>query len=112
MKIILHGVNMELTPAIKSFAEEKIGALERFFKDNGTDAVEVRVELGKPSLHHKSGQVYYAEVNFKMGSKLLRASAEHYDLYAAIDKVRDEIEVQVKKFKEKINETGRRQSIE
>lgn len=108
MKIILHGVNIELTPAIKSFAEEKIDSISRFFKGNIGNVVEARVELGKPSRHHKSGPFYYAEVNLKIGRRLLRASSKHSDLYVAIDKVRDEIEVQLKKFKEQIASSGRR----
>lgn len=101
---------MALTPAIRSFVDEKISSLSRFFKKAGLEMVEVRVEVGKPSRHHKSGFVYYAEVNMKIGRRLLRASAEHFDLYAAIDQVRDEIEVQLKKFKEKITKSSRKPS--
>lgn len=111
MKIILHAVNLELTPAIRSFVEKKIGSLSRFLED-GSDLVAARVEIGKPSRHHKSGPFYYAEVNLKIGRKLLRASAEHDDLYAAIGDIRDEVEVQIKKFKGKISETARRPPVE
>lgn len=111
MKIIIHSVNIELTPAIKSFAEKKIGSLAKFLRAN-SDSIEAKVEIGKPSRHHKSGFVYYAEVNLKIGKKLIRASSRHNDLYTAINDVRDETEVQVKKFKEKIGKTARRQTTE
>ena len=99
MKITIRAINIELTPAIEAFAEEKIRALTKFLKDS--DLLEARIELGMPSRHHKSGPVFYAEVNLNIAGKLLRAIAEDYDLYIAIDKVRDELEVQIKKFKDK-----------
>jgi len=98
---------MELTPAIKDYVDEKVGSLAKFLPPNSADLIEARVEVGKPSKHHHTGPVYYAEVNLKIGGKLIRANEENYDLYAAIDKVRDEIEIQIKKFKEKRNDAQR-----
>lgn len=109
MKIILHAKNIELTSAIKSFVDKKIGSLSRFLKDSKSDLIETRVEVGRPSRRHKSGPVFYAEANLKTGGKLFRASEERSDLYAAIDRVRDELEIQIKKFKGQIS-NSRRQS--
>lgn len=92
---------MELTPAIKSYVEEKVGSLKKFLHEVSEDLIQVRVEVGRPSKHHKTGPVFYAEANLKVGGKLIRANKEDFDLYAAINKVRDELEIQVKKFKEK-----------
>lgn len=101
MQIDVYAKNIELTPAIRSFVEEKIGSLVRFLEGR-SENLQARVEVGKPSRHHKSGQVFYAEVNLKVGGKLFRASEEHLDLYVAIDRVRDELEIQIKKFKNRI----------
>lgn len=108
MKIIIHGKNIELTEAIKSFVEEKIGVLQKLLPKTSSDLIQARVEVGKPSHHHHEGAVYYAEVNLKVGGKLMRANIEHEDLYTAIDRVRDEIERQIKKFKEKRLDLSRR----
>lgn len=108
MKLILHGKNIEITPAIRSFAEEKFGVLGKLFSDKSENLVQARAELGRPSRHHKSGLVYYAEINIKIGKRLLRASTEHDDLYVAIDRAREEVEKQIKKFKAKTNEQPRR----
>lgn len=105
MRFIIHTVNIELTPAIRTFVEEKVGSLSRFLKN---DLAEARIEIGKPSKHHRSGPIFYAEVNLKIGKKLLRAQAEHFDLYVAIDQVRDEAERQIKKFKGKLADKVRR----
>jgi ribosomal subunit interface protein len=73
-----------------------------------TDLAEARVEIGRPSKHHKSGFVYYGEVNLKIGGRLFRAVSEHLDLYVAIDIARDEVERQIKAYKER-NRQARRQ---
>jgi putative sigma-54 modulation protein len=110
MKIILHGINIELTPAIKSYVDQKIGVIEKLFPKTPNDLIEARVEVGKPSRHHHSGQVYYAELNLKVGGKLIRGNIEDYDLYVAIDKVRDEVERQILKFKQKRADIAKRTS--
>jgi ribosomal subunit interface protein len=98
MKIILSGKNMKLDEPLKVFVDDKIGGLAKYIAG---DAVEARVEIGLPSKHHRSGQIYYAEVNLKVGGKLLRATAENEDMRTAIVEVRNELHAQLKKFKDK-----------
>lgn len=99
MKIDIKGTNMELTEAIKDYVNEKIGSLEKFF-DN---IVEARVEVGKTSNHHQKGDIFRAEVNLDVPEKyVLRAEATREDLYMAINQVKDELQRQVKKYKEKM----------
>jgi putative sigma-54 modulation protein len=108
MKIILHAKNLELTPAIRDYVDEKIGSIAKFLNEPNEDLIEARVEVSRPSRHHHEGDVFYAEVNLKMGKNLMRATYEHNDPHVAIDRVRDEIERQIKKFKEKRSEKERR----
>jgi ribosomal subunit interface protein len=100
MKIIISTKNISLDKPLETFVEDKIGGLEKFIKDPN-NLVEVRVEIGKPSKHHRSGPIYYAEVNMKIGSKLLRATCEHEDLRNAVTDVKDELQRQIKKLKGK-----------
>jgi putative sigma-54 modulation protein len=100
MKIILQAKNIDLTPSIKEFVDGKVGTIHKLLNHKAGELAEARVEVGKPSRHHQSGFVFYAEINLKVGSKLWRATAEHLDLYMAIDEVREKIEVQLRKFKE------------
>src|SRR3989344_8368243 len=100
MRIILQAKNMELTPSIKEFVDEKIGLISKLLPPKEEALAEARVEVGKPSRHHSKGFVFYAEVNLKIGSALLRATEEHLDLHTAIDEARDKIERQLRKFKE------------
>ena len=100
MRITIKTKNISLDDPLKVFVEDKIGGLEKFIKDPNA-LIEVRVEIGKPSRHHRSGFVYYAEANMKVGRKLLRADVKHPDLRTAIVEVKDELQRQIKKFKSK-----------
>ncbi len=104
---MLHTKNLELTPSIEVFVERKMATLAKLFKLDD-QLPEARVEIGRPSAHHQKGLVYYAEINLKIGSRLLRATVKHTDLRTAIDFARDEIERQVKKFKSKRRDTSRK----
>src|SRR5690349_10140752 len=102
MNIQIKGTNLQLSPSIKSYIEDKIGNLAKFIDPRG-----VEVELAKDK-HHKTGDVFRAEVMFKVGSKLMRADAEAQDIYAAIDIVIPKLKEQISKFKEKRTTLERR----
>ena len=97
--------NITLDAPLRVFIENKIGGLERLLPSG---PVEVRVEIGKPSRHHRSGPVFYAEVNIKIAGRLLRGESTDKDLRTAIDKTRDELHMQIKKFKEKRKDLSRK----
>ncbi len=108
MKIIIQATNFKLNGALNDFIDEKIGDLERGLGRADSEAVEARIEIGKPSEHHKKGDIFYAEVNLKMPGKLLRATSENWDLRIAITEVKDEIQRQIRKYKEKMIAKSRR----
>ncbi len=98
MKIDISTKNMTLDEPLRVFIEEKIGGLDHLI---GNDKSQVKVEIGKPSEHHRSGPIFRAEANLMMGGVLLRATCEHEDLRNAIVDVKDELQAQIRKFKEK-----------
>lgn len=103
MKIDITTKNITLDDALEVFIENKIGSLEKYLKE-----ASARVEIGRPSKHHKTGPVFYAEVNLKSGGKLLRGQALHADLRSAIVKVKEELHMQIKKLKEKKKDLSRK----
>mgnify|MGYP001582149224 CR=1 FL=1 len=107
MNIIVRGSKIDLTPPIKTFVEQKLTTLEKNIPIRARSTAECRVEIGRPSRHHRSGPVYYAEVNLAIGSKLYRAVSEHEDVRAAIDVVRDDVVRQLRREKTK-RESARR----
>lgn len=93
--------NIKLNDALIIWVEKKIGGLEKFLKKLDLNAVEARVEIGKPSKHHHKGPVWYAEANLKVPRKLLRATSTAKDLRTAINQVKDELQRQIKKYLDK-----------
>lgn len=95
----LKGMHMDITPAIRSYAEEKVRMLQRFVDDG--DDVFVEIELGKTTEHHQRGNVFRAEITMKTPHDSYRAEAEKEDLYAAIDVAKDELAAEIKEGKKK-----------
>ncbi len=104
MTITISTKNITLDEPLRIFIEEKIGTLDHLI---GNSDGQARVEIGKPSEHHRSGDIFSAEVNLSLGGKLLRATCTHEDLRNAITDVKDELQVQIKKFKEKRTDLSR-----
>lgn len=115
MKINIKGVNLELTPAINTYIEDRINGLEKFISgddlkqwdEKNQAAVEADVEIARTTNHHRQGDVYRAEVNIKVPGRIIRAEAEEWDMRVAIDKVKDQLQIELKKYKNK-QETGYR----
>ncbi|MBI1974708.1 MAG: ribosome-associated translation inhibitor RaiA [Candidatus Zambryskibacteria bacterium] len=87
MKINIKATGIALTPAIFGYANKKISSLEKYLAGEAV----AQVEVGKSTKHHKSGNVFRAEVHLVGGGLDLYAVSEKADLYAAIDVVKDEI---------------------
>lgn len=104
MKIDLYAKNMKLDEALEVFVEDRIGGLDKVI---GNDKSVAHVEIGLPSKHHRSGKIYYAEVNLNLDGKLFRATCQHEDLRNAIVDVKNELQEQITKFKDKSAESKR-----
>lgn len=77
---------IELTPAIKAYAEEKMLDLDK----NGDLIAHIDLEIGKGTNHHKHGDVFSCRALLQMrAGDTIRMDREAKDLYKAIDKVRD-----------------------
>ena len=94
MKFIIRGQKLEVTESIKSYIEEKIGKLDKYFEnpEELTATVVVRVR----------GKEQIVEVNVPSKKVILRAEESNEDLYASIDLVSDKLERQIRKNKTKI----------
>ncbi len=101
MQIDIKTTNIDLTDAIFNAIHKKMEPLQHFIHEHDSSSARIHVEIGKPSLHHHSGPFFSAEANMYLGDVLLRATADHEDMYAALDLVHDELATQLKKHKEK-----------
>lgn len=96
--IHLKTLNIELTDAIRDYVHEKLGSLEKIIHQNAY----IAVEIGRPSHHHKKGEdVYMAEISIDSHGQTYFIQVTDADLYAAIDKARNEINELVKQGKGK-----------
>ena len=94
MKYNIRGDRMVVTDAIRDYAEEKLGRLEKYFKDDNITAnVLTRVR----------GNSQIVEVTIPTSKFVLRSEEENEDLYAAIDLVSDKLERQIRKNKTRLN---------
>lgn len=99
---------MEVTAPLAEFIEEKIGSLDKFIRaetgdgTHGNYLVEAFVEVGRDTKHHKHGEVFRAEVNLKIGGRVLRAEKNGVDIRSAIDAVREELMAELRKTQGKL----------
>ena len=100
MKIKIRSKNFEITPAIFDYVNKKISSLAKFL--HLKDEALSEVEISRTTTHHKSGDIFRAEVNItEPGAKQIYTSAEERDLYTAIDVLRDEAERNIVSKKDK-----------
>jgi len=110
MKINIKATNLDLTPAIRSYVEEKIGGTEKFIKkmkpvdkspEEGKATVEIWVEVERTTFHHRKGKVFRAEVQMKLPGNDVRVESKQEDLRVAIDEVKDQLERELREYSEK-----------
>jgi putative sigma-54 modulation protein len=97
VNLILSGRGVELDDAIRSYATEKLTRVERFFDR----IIKMEVELR----HERNPRVKdpdRVEITVKTPMQTLRVHGEGLDHFAAIDVAADRLEMQIKKFKEKL----------
>lgn len=100
MQIQIYTKNLELTKEVKNYLEEKIGGLEKFMEHVDT-SIDVKAELSRITRHHQSGDIYRCEVNMFFPHQLIRSEAERDNLLLAIDEVKDELQLEIKKYKQR-----------
>lgn len=102
MNIILSGKNVEITNSLKDRVNNKLSKLERYFKNEDTDA-HVTLSVEK--------QRHIIEVTIPYKGIIFRAEEESEDMYSAIDNVADILERQIRKNKTRLERKMREQGI-
>ena len=93
MNLIIHGHHVEVTPALQSYVEDKLGPIRRHF-DSVIDAdVVLSVE---DKLRQK------AEITLRVRGSSLHAEHTNGDMYAAIDALMDKLDRQVLRHKDRV----------
>ena len=95
MKFNIHGKKLDVTNSIKNYIEEKIGRLDKYFENPDDIIATALIKL--------RGNDQVVEVTINANKFILRGEESHKDLYAAIDKVSDKIERQIRKNKTRMH---------
>jgi putative sigma-54 modulation protein len=103
MRLQVKGKNVEVSPAIRSYAEEKLRKLERQLADPTRVELELAVERN-PSIAEK----IVAEATIWTKGPVLRAQERSTDMRASIDLLTDKLERQVSRYRQKRRRRGHR----
>ena len=103
MKFNIRGKKLEVTESIKSYIEEKIGRLDKYFENPSDITATVLIKL--------RGNEQVVEVTINANKFILRGEESHKDLYASIDKVSDKIERQIRKNKTRMHKKVNKELI-
>jgi ribosome hibernation promoting factor len=103
MRLQVKGKNVEVSEAIRTYAEEKLGRLERQLADPTRVELELTVERN-PSIADN----HVAEATIWTKGPVLRAKEASADMRASIDLLTDKLERQVSRYREKRRRRGQR----
>ncbi|MCR6662771.1 MAG: ribosome-associated translation inhibitor RaiA [Luteimonas sp.] len=91
MQLEIHGQQIEVTPALRDYVDNKLQRLDRHIDQ----PFEVRVQLGLDKPNHR------AEATINLSGKTLHADASAIDMYAAIDLLADKLDRLLVKHRKK-----------
>jgi putative sigma-54 modulation protein len=89
MNLNVSGHHLEVTPALRSYLQSKLGRISRHFDQ----VLDAHVILTVNKIRQK------AEVTLHVRGKELHCESEEDDLYAAIDLLADKLDRQVLRYK-------------
>jgi len=103
MRLQVKGRNLEISEQIRTYAEEKLGKLDRLVSDPTRVELELAVEKN-PSIADN----HVAEATVWTKGPVLRARETSADMKASIDQLVSKLERQVKRYREKRRVAPRR----
>ena len=109
MKVHIQKNHINLSPNQESYINDKISQLDKYIVSPNSET-EAWVNIGKPSQHHQHGGVLHLTVDIHVPGKSFRAEATGDDVFSITNEVQDELQREIRKFKEKIR-TGQRKGF-
>lgn len=97
MRIIVQGKHLDITRALKEYAEEKVGKMARYFDQVQEAQVVLSVER-RESL----GRAQVVEATVWGDGIVLRGEEASADMYASIDLVVEKLRKQIEKYRSKL----------
>lgn len=99
MNLTISGHHLEVTPAIREYAQSKVERITRHFDH----VIDIAVILTVDKLPEKEKR-QRAEITLNVSGKALHAESADQNLYAAIDMLVDKLDRQIIKHKGKVQD--------
>ena len=96
MRLQVKGKNVDLNPALKEYAQKRLGRLEKHLNDSARVELELAAERNP-----RIGQNQVAEATVWTKGPILRARESSHDMKASIDLLVDKLERQAQRLREK-----------
>ena len=77
-----------------------MASFEKLTKRFGA-AGTAHVEVGRTTRHHRTGNIFRAEIQMHFPKKEMRAEAMGKTIFEAMDKVKDDVYMELERYKEK-----------
>lgn len=107
MKLTVRGHKLQITPAIKTYAEKKLSKLESFFGDIN----EAILELEVVRIKNKDNS-HIAKITLHLPTNVtLRGEESTSDIYAAIDLLTDKMGKPLKKYHDRLKNSHKRNNF-
>ncbi len=94
MNTIVKGKNLDVTPALRNYAEKKVAKFDKFLSDHKQVTAEVMLRTER--------EQHIAEITLDLSGLILRGVSKTEDMYASVDAAVERIERQFTKFRTKI----------
>jgi putative sigma-54 modulation protein len=99
MKLLIHGRNLDITPAIREYTETKLSRAINHFEDMVKEA-DVHLSVARnPRVPQQT-----AEVTMYANGTVIRAQERSENLYASIDLVASKLSRQLNRYKDRLQE--------
>ncbi|HDQ72194.1 MAG TPA: ribosome-associated translation inhibitor RaiA [Chloroflexi bacterium] len=99
MDVTVFTRNMEMTPRLEDYVDQKVGKLDRYLPSIDEARVDLSVENTRNAAHSQ-----VAQLTVRVRGKILRAEERTQDIFTSIDAVLDKMYRQIARYK------GRRQN--
>lgn len=99
--------NITSEDEVKDYVEKKLDKVAKLVEQDQDESI-FRVEVGKTTEHHQSGEIYRAELQVHFKGKDYRAEETAEDLYSAIDMAQNELWREIKNEREKTETLSRK----
>jgi len=101
MKFIIKSKEIKISDDLNLYIEKRIGKLEKFLEDIDSELLEATIEFEKIIGRQRQGEIFEAHVNLQFPGKFFRSEVRGENFFSMIDDAKEELEIEIRKYKTK-----------